>query len=410
MRKHAQATSDGLEPPVPKTDLRELVVFSLEPWNEVWRRNQHFVDILLRRNPALRVLFVEPPTDPVHSLRLRRVPEMPSIRHVSPDGRLRALRPLKLLPRRLGSLSDRFQLGQVSAAMRAMRFSRPILWLNDPTYAPLIGRTGYPSLYDMTDDWLLAPFSQREIARIRALEDAIFDRADEVVVCSPGLLASRGGRRHVELIPNGVDVVHFARPQPRPGDLPHSPVAVYVGSLHESRLDVELVLDLARSLPELSVALVGPDSLDQTARSQLRSGKRIALVGARPYQDVPAYLQHADVVIVPHIVSPFTESLDPVKAYECLAVGRPTVATPVAGFRELRDRMTVEPRERFVAAVEAALQGGPAQTDARPIPSWDDRVEAFEKVLGRISNLNEVRGKDQSRTRGASPARGTSGS
>ena len=52
---------------------------------------------------------------------------------------------------------------------------------------------------------------------------------------------------------------------------------------------------------------------------------------------MPGYLQHADVVIVPHVVSPFTESLDPIKAYECLAVGRPTVATPVPGFRELGD-------------------------------------------------------------------------
>ena len=40
-------------------------------------------------------------------------------------------------------------------------------------------------------------------------------------------------------------------------------------------------------------------------------------------------------MIVPHLVNPFTESLDPIKAYECLAAGRPTVATPVAGFRDL---------------------------------------------------------------------------
>ena len=41
----------------------ELVVCSLEPWDEIWRRNQLVVDGLLRRHPRLRVLFVEPPHD-----------------------------------------------------------------------------------------------------------------------------------------------------------------------------------------------------------------------------------------------------------------------------------------------------------------------------------------------------------
>ncbi len=40
------------------------------------------------------------------------------------------------------------------------------------------------------------------------------------------------------------------------------------------------------------------------------------LLGARPSADVPAYLQHADVLVVPHIVTPFTDSLDPIKLYE----------------------------------------------------------------------------------------------
>ena len=41
--------------------LREPAVCSLEGLNDVWRRNQFFVGALLRRNPELRVLYVEPP-------------------------------------------------------------------------------------------------------------------------------------------------------------------------------------------------------------------------------------------------------------------------------------------------------------------------------------------------------------
>ena len=46
--------------------MTDLVVLSLEAWDEVWRRNQHLVAGLLRADPALRVLFVEPAVDPLH--------------------------------------------------------------------------------------------------------------------------------------------------------------------------------------------------------------------------------------------------------------------------------------------------------------------------------------------------------
>ena len=59
--------------------------------------------------------------------------------------------------------------------------------------------------------------------------------------------------------------------------------------------------------------------------------------------------------MVPHLVNPFTESLDPIKAYECLAVDTPTVATPVAGFRELDQAFTVADRGAFVDAVRRVL-------------------------------------------------------
>ena len=57
--------------------LRELVVCSLESWDEVWRRNQFFVDALRKRNPELRVLFVEPPADVLFDLRSGRLRPLP---------------------------------------------------------------------------------------------------------------------------------------------------------------------------------------------------------------------------------------------------------------------------------------------------------------------------------------------
>jgi teichuronic acid biosynthesis glycosyltransferase TuaH len=361
----------------------ELLVCSLEAWDEVWRRNQFFTDILLRRNPKLRVLFVEPAADILFDLSARRLPVLPRFRDLQSDGRLHLFRPLKLLPRRLGPAADSFVLKQVLLAARMLRFSSPTLWINDVTFAPLIARTGWASLYDVTDDWLLAPLPSRAFERLRYLDGLATGKADEVVVCSEALAASRGATREVSLIPNAVDVAHFRRARPRPRDLAAAPTAVYVGSLHDARIDLELVIELAKALPHVSVVLVGPNSLSPRSRRSLGAMSNIFMLGPRPYDDVPAYLQHANVVIVPHRLSPFAESLDPIKAYECLAVDTPTVATAVAGFRAHLDVLNVVEREEFVKRVAGVVSGADSTTARAQPATWEERVCEFENALLR---------------------------
>jgi teichuronic acid biosynthesis glycosyltransferase TuaH len=389
-------TAGALRPPAhdfDATPLRELVVCALDSWDDVWIRNQPLTDALLRRHLGLRVLFIEPQVDPLYNLSQLRWPVWPRMKAVREDGRLYALRPLKLLPRRLGPLTDRLLLDQVMYAARRLGFTQPTLLLNDLTYAPLLQRAGWPTVYDVSDDWLLAPFHPRELARLRRLDGLALRHAHEVVVCSAALAASRGRERAVTLVPNAVDPDLFTRPQARPHDLPPAPTAVYVGTLHEARLDLDLIVQLAQSIRGLSVVLVGPDALPGAARRRLAGEPNIHVLGPRPHVDVPAYLQHADVVFIPHLISPFTESLDPVKAYECLAVGRPTVATPVAGFRELSGAVTVAPRESFVAAVRASLDDPGDGSPAARVPTWDDRAAVLEGVLARAGAQGQLQGR-----------------
>lgn len=361
--------------------IRELIVCSLEPWDDVWRRNQFLVNGLLNTDPELRVLFVEPAHDLVGGI-VRGT--MPPVRgpHVARE-RLWTFQPTKPLPRIAGPWADWALARQVSVAARGLGFTSPVLWVNDLVYAPLARLARWPVLYDITDDWLVESSVPRRVRRRRARrEAALLADANEVVVCSPGLAESRGALRAVRLIPNGVDTACFAVPVDRPADLPTGPVAVYVGTLHEERLDVRLVIEVSDRLPGLQVALVGPDALSGSSHAALAARHNVHVLGPRPHQDVPGYLQHADVIVVPHLVNPFTESLDPIKAYECLAVGRPTVATPVAGFRGLGPPVVVADRARFVGSVEAALST-PPPSDRQLITGidWQDRCAAFGQAL-----------------------------
>lgn len=371
--------------------MTDVVVLSLEPWDDVWRRNQHLVAGLLRRDPGLRVLFVEPPVDPLHDVATRHLPRrghgvMP-VSLSGAEGRLWSYRPAKVLPRRLDPRVDARLAAATARAVRRLGFAAPVLWINDPSAAEVVRFTGWPALYDITDDWLEADRTPAEHARLVRDEALLMARCAEVVVCSPTLADAKGRARPVTLIPNAVDVEFYRRPQPRPADLPAGAVAVYVGTVHTDRMDLDLCAATARALGKTgSLALVGPHPLADDDLDRLRAAG-VVLLGPRPAAEVPGYLQHADVLVVPHVVTPFTMSLDPIKRYEYAAVGRPVVSTPVTGFVDAEDpRVTVAGGEAFVAAVRAAVpaaSGFPSGA-ADLVATWTDRVEQMCQVIERV--------------------------
>jgi glycosyltransferase involved in cell wall biosynthesis len=380
----------------------DLVVTSLEAWDTVWRRNQHLVAGLLRRDPDLRVLFVEPATDPLHAGlgggRPRRGRGLRA--HVGdgiPDGALWLLEPTKWLPRRVDRSVDERWARQVVRAARGLGMGDPVLWVNDPRGAMLVEATTWRSLYDVTDDWTLADRAPVQTSRIRAQESVLLSRCDEVVVCSPALAASKGADRDVTLIPNGVDAAAYTVAHARPDDLPDAPVVLYAGTLHGDRLDVALCVRVAEELTDRRhpgrLVLLGPDALEASERATLEEAGAV-LLGRRPSAGVPAYLQHADVLVVPHVVTPFTDSLDPIKLYEYQAAGRPVVSTPVAGFRDVDDDLvTVAGAGDFVAAVMGLVEqvgGRGAKTGRRAdagrlaLIDWSRRVDQMAAILRRL--------------------------
>ena len=401
-----------------------LVVASLEEWDEVWRRNQYLVAGLLRADPELRVLFVEPAIDPLHELRRGFRPRWGGgVRPAGPiegvqPGQLWLFRPTKMLPRKLDRTVDDRLTAAVLRAARSIGLRSPVLWVNDPAAANLLAATGWPALYDITDDWLAADRTPDELARLAADEALLLARCSEVTVCSPHLIATKGSTRPVTLVTNGVDVDRYRLPVPRPADLPEGPVALYLGTVHRDRFDVAALKATAQVMgDEGTVVIVGP-VLDLTsAEYQDLKASGVVPLGRRTWAQVPAYLQHADVLLVPHLVNRFTDSLDPIKLYEYRAVGHPVVATPVAGFRESTDpRVSVAEASDYPQAVRQALldaagstshgigHGPPARSPVDApldrslhdqsdddIPTWEGQVLRMAAVLDRVRQRSAIR-------------------
>ncbi|WP_084040035.1 glycosyltransferase [Demequina sp. NBRC 110053] len=364
---------------------RTVVLCSLEPWDDVWRRNQYLAHGLLTSDPRWRVLVVEPPADPLHAaLSGRAVRKGNGLRSVPGyDGRLHALQSTKWLPRLLGDTVDRALDRAVVQAVRHLGWSSPTVWINDPRRAGVVSALGAPAVYDITDDWVLADRGPRESERLRRTDAWLLERADRVVVCSPRLQATKGGT----LLTNAVEVDRYRTAAPRPGDLPPSPIALYCGTLHEDRLDVDLCITSAAAMAAIggSLVLVGPDALDPAASGRLRAATGVVVLGARHRDEVPGYLQHADVLVVPHRVDAFTETLDPIKLYEYRAVGRPVVSTPVAGFRDAPG-VEIAPVDRLASVAVEAATSSRATTHHADVPDWRDRAREFGEILAEVAD------------------------
>ena len=384
--------------------MNDLIFISLEDWDDVWRRNQFLCDGLIRRHPRLRILFVAPERDVSNALRTGRWSEftLPPRRPVSADGRIVCLRPWKFLPNTLRwgrKINEALFRRQVRAEARRLGFHAPILWINAHGAGHAAGKLGESAvIYDITDDWTTLTQSARHIRLIQEQDADLCRRADAVIVCSERLAEMKAPfAAKLHRIPNGVHAEHYARVCAADGPLPdeargwRKPVLGYTGSIHADRIDLNLVEALARQLPEATVALVGPMMLSPIERQRLDKLPNIVLTGPKPYAVIPDYMRAFDVCITPHLVTPFTESLNPIKLWEYLAAGKPVIATPVAGFRDYPQfvRLATD-AAGFTAALAEALTEDPALPAQRRAEaakhSWNARLDAVEQVLATPRN------------------------
>ena len=132
--------------------------------------------------------------------------------------------------------------------------------------------------------------------------------------------------------------------------------------------------------------LVGPSHLSAEATEHLKRRGNVFFTGPVPYREIPSYMQGFDVCITPHRMTPFTESLNPIKLWEYLAAGKPIVSTDVAGFRDYPQHVRIaRDADGFVTALQEALLEDPQNSLARRADaakhSWHSRVEEIEAVI-----------------------------
>lgn len=276
---------------------------------------------------------------------------------------------------------NRFLLStSVSKWMRVVRFHDPVAltFLPTPLVQALI-RDVDPVLvvYYCVDDMA---GSSPAVRKLRPWEDLLFSQADLVLVTSESIRERAVVHaKHVYVFPSGVNFALFDTARERaavPDDLAslQRPIVGYVGAL-SGVMDQDLMLKMATHMPSVTFALVGPQ---YTGISRLEACSNIKLFGARPHDEIPAYIKGFDVALIPYVVNQFTDSVYSCKLNEYLAMGVPVVATDM---REIR---------RFVEKHGAVVEIGCDTTDFidKVRLALDESVSAKQQMRITVAKSN----------------------
>ncbi len=380
-----------------------IVFISLEPWDEMWRRNQFICDGLLRRSTETKVLFVQPPYDNSYALRIRKFGNIQHTPSRIPSGygdRLQLFTPTKWLPNTLPlgrKLNEISLASQVKGALASLTWSATHLWINAHEAASLLDAgIAAQSIYDITDDWTKFSGNQTQLELVQKQDHKLCVEAKQVIVCSDQLYEDKRTLcepNRLHLIPNGVHIDHYvtvtdhSKHSHRLAVDWQRPVLGYTGTIHGDRVDVNLVTQIAKSNPNATIAMVGPNLLAGEDQTRLSKHSNIVFTGALPYSELPEIMRAFDVCMVPHVMTPFTESLNPIKLWEYLAAGKPIVSTNLAGFRDFPELVHIaDTYDGFLRNLDIALTEDFSHTVARQAVaqhhSWDKRIYQVVQVLG----------------------------
>lgn len=196
------------------------------------------------------------------------------------------------------------------------------------------------------------------ISIIRWLEKICYRLSDRIVTPSPlikdYLLRNYSlDKDHFLVVTNGANP-EISRPMDKEacrtkiGLDPSGKFLVFVGSLkkwHGIERIVGIMPKLVETIPDVHLLIVGDgEKKDQIKQmvSDLNFGHRVILTGRVPFEEVPCYINAADICLAPYFEERLNETgISPLKIFEYLACGKPVITNPVGGLEKLFEKYQV---------------------------------------------------------------------
>ncbi len=297
----------------------------------------------------------------------------------------------------LNRINNKRFAGEINRAVKKLNFKDIIIFNDTDMFRSfylkeLIHAKTY--VYYTRDNMLAVDYWKRQGTRI---EPALMKKAD-LIVANSTYLADIGKRYnpHSYYVGQGCDVSLFDKKLIKevPPDLKpiKKPIIGYIGVLYTLRLDIDLLVHIAKSHPDWSLILVGPED-EEFKTSELHKIGNVYFLGSKKAEEVPTYLYGFDVALNPQKLNEVTIGNYPRKIDEYLAMGKPTVATKTKAM-EIFEKWVylAKDKKEYVQLIEKALKENSPEKEAErektaQSHTWDANVEAIYEKIEMIEKI-----------------------
>jgi glycosyltransferase involved in cell wall biosynthesis len=266
----------------------------------------------------------------------------------------------------------------------------------NPFFLPTLPKdTGVAaSVYHCIDDISQNPYTAKHGLE---LEHRAMAEADLTLTTSSTLKKLKEPyARRIALLHNAADISLFSKVRfeqyPQPTELLGRlrPTIGFVGNLDELRVDYGLIKQVAEQHIDKTIVLVGPVNSAEPRTLRLDKMPNVVFTGPKNIKDLPQYLQHIDVALIPYRINTLTSSIYPLKINEYLSAGKAVVSTSfsddIRGFSPVI--YLAKDNDHFVQLIQHALREDGAtkiaeRTAASAQNTWAARAEQLWQLVAR---------------------------
>jgi len=288
-------------------------------------------------------------------------------------------------------LNRRLVREQVLRAMHALGMKRSLIWVVCPAACDIALSLPHAAVaYLRTDRYECYPGIDAE--QIVRYDRTLKRRAEATFYANRRMTADEAPQcRRAVFLDHGVDFDRFATASRSPWRPPEvarieQPIVGFFGDVDPHLVDVALLDEVVRRLPECRFVFVGTRSAGPLG---FAARPNVTMVPQRPYEVIAHYGKCFDVAIMPWHENEWIDCCNPIKLKEYLALGKPVVSTPFSELRHYPGVVRVASgADAFVAAIREALaddtvEARQARRERVRDFSWESRLQLALESLAR---------------------------
>lgn len=275
-----------------------------------------------------------------------------------------------------------------------------VLWVYNPSMREYVDKIPHDVLvYDCVDDYsAMANYQRLGLSqKVKDWEAEIVNHADVVFASAPGLverLASINPKTY--FTPNAGNYELFSAANRQNTALPSSlqniktPIVGFTGTIDDYKVNAGLILQAAKANLDYSFAIIGPKAETDKAPdlAELSTLRNVYFLSEVKYEAQVPFYTYFDAFIIPYHINEYTVGgCFPVKFFDALAAGLPTIVTNLPAYTSYQDVCYLSKSDgEFVTMIEQAIK---EDSKERKIlrqavakdNSWDKKVEKMLSLI-----------------------------